>query len=116
MTSSSASFKTSSALKTAHAHEKSKLAHASIFIIHVVLAGFILSLLYGNYSKRHAEYQSVEDGAVEAKLKMEKRQEEVDIHKSLLNGLQDDDPYVIEKFAREKYGYTGYNELSPPKP
>ena len=96
--------------------DKSKIAKASLFVIHLLAASFILSLLYSNFSKRHTEFQTVENAAIEAKSKMEQRTKEVQIHKSLLNGLQDNDPYVIEKLAREKHGYAGYNELSPPRP
>lgn len=91
------------------------IARISLVIIHISVAAVIVSLLYASYSKRNAEYLSVESSATKARMDMEETQQQVNIQRALLNGLQDNDPYVIEKIAREKYGYSGYNELAPPK-
>ncbi len=90
-----------------------KASNWLLFVLHITVAVIVLGAVWSNYSDRLVEHQRIAQQAEAAKVKAESREQEVEINRQLLKGLQEDDPYVIEKIARDKYDYSGSNELAP---
>ena len=91
----------------------SKVTNMVLLALHIAVAAVILSSMWSHYTDREEEHQRIEQQAAEAKHRAEARAKDVEVKKAVLSGLQQDDPYVIEKIAREAYDYVGPNELSP---
>lgn len=91
----------------------SKVTNVMLFALHIAVAAVILSAMWSHYTDRQNEHQRIEQQAAQAKQRAEARSKDVEVKKAVLSGLQQDDPYVIEKIAREAYDYVGPNELSP---
>ena len=91
----------------------SKVTNMLLLALHIAVAAVILSSMWSHYADREEEHQRIQQQAAEAKNRAEARAKDVEVKKAVLNGLQQDDPYVIEKIAREAYDYVGPNELSP---
>lgn len=85
-----------------------------LFVLHIAVGVTVISAVWSSYNDRLLEHHRVSEHAEAAQRKTEQRTREVKIKRQILEGLQEDDPYVIEKLARDLYDYRGPNELSPP--
>lgn len=90
-----------------------KITNWLLFALHICVAVVVIGAVWSHYSTRMVEHQRIETQAQEAKQRSALREKDVEVNKAVLGGLQEDDPYVIEKIARERYDYTGPKELSP---
>ncbi len=92
-----------------------KISNWILFALHLAVAITVISAVWSHYHERLEEHQRIAENAEAAKRKSEQRSQDVKIKRQILQGLQEDDPYVIEKLARDLYDYRGQDELSPPR-
>ena len=90
-----------------------RLCNWLMFALHIAVAAVVIAAVWSSYSSRMDERQRIAQKALEAHDKADARTRDVETKRHILKGLQEDDPYVIEKIAREQYNYSGNNELTP---
>jgi cell division protein FtsB len=92
------------------------LRRTALIVVHLALAAAVLGLLV---EQRRARAQAVADlrTVAEAEARETARmQRDHAVEKAQLDGLRQQDPYVVEYLARERLGYGRAGEIAPPPP
>lgn len=85
-------------------------------LAHVVIAVTIVWGMQHQYAQRSEEVGSLRSTAQRESADTAKLQREVEVLEHLLDGVRQDDPYVIELLARDRLGYRNPEHLEVPPP
>ena len=88
---------------------------AGILIAHIATGCALLLTLSGHVGQREAQVGELRNQATEERQLTEHLRSQVDTTEAIRDGLDEDDPFVVELVARTHYGYHGGpDEVIPP--
>ena len=85
-----------------------------VLVINLGLGAWVVASLYGRLVEREAEVEAVRIAAANERRDTAELQRQVAVQEALLDGLRDQDPYVVELLTRDRLGWRGEGETPPP--
>ena len=90
------------------------LRRTALIVVHLAIAAAILGGLVEQRRTRGEAVAEVRSVADAESRETDRMQRDHTVQKSLLDGLREQDPYVVEYLARERLGYARTGEIAPP--
>lgn len=90
------------------------IANGLLLVANALLGTWVVTSLYARLVERETEVEAVRLAADDERAAMVELERQVAVKEAVLDGLRDEDPYVIEFMARDRLGWRGDGEVPPP--
>lgn len=90
------------------------LGNGLLFALNLTVGTVVVTALVDGLLRREGEVDEMRAAARQERRATAELEREVGVQEALLEGLRNDDPYVIELLARDKLDFRGADEVLPP--
>jgi len=90
------------------------IVNGLILTANCTLGAWVVASLYTRLVERETEVETVRVAATSDHEVTVELKRQVAVQEAVLDGLRDDDPYVVELLTRDKLGWHGEGEVRPP--